>query len=286
MFAVALGTASAAGDGATLGQVVPGNAPCGAPESIIVAQTATSGGVSYEVPSGKWRVIWWAAAGSPTGHIALVIFRPTGNPNEFRIVGSAAPRSLPKPKQQVPRNDQRQGRRPAALGRAEHDLRRQHGGSRRYGQHLLPRGYAAHRRDDGDSASRLRDRLPNQHEGKPHPPLVVAAPSANGRSLRTFPAGDPLWAGRRCRRLVEHRVRSASRLKPLLRVVRGSLRARRKACGGGGRRRHRLGVLFRPVFARAIELALALLFLRNLDGAACHAAQWPETSAHSDSAET
>ena len=100
--AVALGTASAAGDGATLGQVVPGNAPCGAPESIIVAQTATSGGVSYEVPAGKWRVIWWAAAGSPTGHIALVIFRPTGNPNEFRIVGSAAPRSLPEPKNKFP----------------------------------------------------------------------------------------------------------------------------------------------------------------------------------------
>jgi hypothetical protein len=32
-------------------------------------------------------------------------------------------------------------------------------------------------------------------------------------------------------------------LKPLLRVVRGSRKARRKACGGGGRRRHRLGVL-------------------------------------------
>src|SRR4029450_9165046 len=43
--------------------------------------------------------------------------------------------------------------------------------------------------------------------------------------------------------LTEHRARSASRLKPVLWVVRGSRKARRKACGGGGRRRHRLGVL-------------------------------------------
>ena len=43
-------------------------------------------------------------------------------------------------------------------------------------------------------------------------------------------------------------------MKPLLWVVRGSRKARRKACGGGGRRRHRLGVLF-----RAADRAEALL---------------------------
>ena len=55
--------------------------------------------------------------------------------------------------------------------------------------------------------------------------------------------GELLPVTKVCRRLAEHRARSASRLKPLLRVVRGSRKARRKACGGGGRRRHRLGVL-------------------------------------------
>src|SRR6476469_10041866 len=63
------------------------------------------------------------------------------------------------------------------------------------------------------------------------------------RSLRPFSSSRLLRTGLGCHRLVEHRVRSASRLKPLLWVVRGSLRARRKVRGGGGRRRHRLGVL-------------------------------------------
>jgi hypothetical protein len=43
--------------------------------------------------------------------------------------------------------------------------------------------------------------------------------------------------------LAVHRARSASRLKPLLRVVRGSRKAGRKACADGGRKRHRLAVL-------------------------------------------
>ena len=66
-------------------------------------------------------------------------------------------------------------------------------------------------------------------------------------------ASGALQPDRRCPRLAVHRARSASRLKPLLWVVRGSRKARRKACGGGGRRRHRLGVLF---LRRPARLAL------------------------------
>ena len=67
-----------------------------------------------------------------------------------------------------------------------------------------------------------------------------------GRSLRNLYVRWPLRTRRRCHTVVEHRVRSASRLKPLLRAVREAFGPRRKACGEGGRRRHRLGVLVRP----------------------------------------
>jgi hypothetical protein len=66
--------------------------------------------------------------------------------------------------------------------------------------------------------------------------------------------GELLPVTRVCRRLAEHRARSASRLKPLLRVVRGSRKARRKACGGGGRRRHRLGVLVGAVSSHRMSV--------------------------------
>jgi hypothetical protein len=89
---------------------------------------------------------------------------------------------------------------------------------------------------------------------------AASAGSAGGAGARnfslfaTFQIALPLIDSRWRRRLVMHRARSASRLKPSLRVVRGSRKARRKACGGGGRRRHRLGVLVGAVSSHRMSV--------------------------------
>ena len=68
-------------------------------------------------------------------------------------------------------------------------------------------------------------------------------PSGTSRSLRSSPCPTLLSDRRLSLTLALHRARSAIRSKSSLRVVRGSRKARRKACGDGGRKRHRLGVL-------------------------------------------
>jgi hypothetical protein len=71
---------------------------CDTPADFVAAQTGTSGDVSYTVPPGRWRLISWKAAGSPTGgKEALVVFRPTGTPDEYTVVASTRAKALPKP---------------------------------------------------------------------------------------------------------------------------------------------------------------------------------------------
>ena len=79
--------------GLTLGQR-GGDTACGAPGDMAAAQTSTSGGVSYTVPAGRWQIIQWSAAGPSDGTMALVVFRPTGTTDEYKVVNSSQARSL------------------------------------------------------------------------------------------------------------------------------------------------------------------------------------------------
>jgi hypothetical protein len=91
------GVAWAAESPITLGQT-GADTPCGTPADFVAAQTGTSGDVSYNVPPGRWRIISWKAAGSPTGKEALVVFRPTGAADEYKVVASSSAEALPKPR--------------------------------------------------------------------------------------------------------------------------------------------------------------------------------------------
>ena len=97
LLSASAGGAWAIGKGLTLGQIGADTA-CGAPGDMVAAQTSTSGGVSYTVPTGKWRIVWWSAAGPSDGKMALVVFRPTGTTDEYQIVGSSTAHSLPAAK--------------------------------------------------------------------------------------------------------------------------------------------------------------------------------------------
>jgi hypothetical protein len=97
LLSASAGAAWAIGKGLTLGQI-GGDTACGAPGDMVAAQTSTSGGVSYTVPEGKWRIIWWSAAGPSDGKLALVVFRPTGTTDEYQVVGSSEAHSLPAAK--------------------------------------------------------------------------------------------------------------------------------------------------------------------------------------------
>ncbi len=68
---------------------------CDTPDDFIAVQTGVSGGTAYTIPSGEWTVTSWSASGGPPGQEALVIYRPTGTPNEYKIVGSTSPEALP-----------------------------------------------------------------------------------------------------------------------------------------------------------------------------------------------
>jgi hypothetical protein len=84
-------------DGVILGQA-RSDTSCDTPADFVAAQTGTSAGASYTVPPGQWTITSWAAAGSSSGKEALVVFRPTGTQDEFRVVGSTPARELSRAK--------------------------------------------------------------------------------------------------------------------------------------------------------------------------------------------
>jgi hypothetical protein len=84
----------AAAETVTRGQTGADTA-CGAPGDMIAVQTGVSGGTSYVIPSGEWTVTSWSASGGSPGEEALVVYRPTGTPNEYKVVGSTSPHALP-----------------------------------------------------------------------------------------------------------------------------------------------------------------------------------------------
>jgi hypothetical protein len=68
---------------------------CDTPGDFIAVQTGVSGGTSYTVPAGEWTITSWTAAGGPPGAEALVVYRPTGTPDRYKIVGSTSAHALP-----------------------------------------------------------------------------------------------------------------------------------------------------------------------------------------------
>jgi hypothetical protein len=92
--AMALCAGWATGHGLTPGQL-GADTSCTTPGDFVAAQTATSGGVSYTVPPGRWAITSWSAAGgAKTGSEALVVFRPTHTPDEYDVVGSTSAHKL------------------------------------------------------------------------------------------------------------------------------------------------------------------------------------------------
>jgi hypothetical protein len=94
--AVSLLTGVAAAETVTLGETGADTA-CNVEANFIVAQTGVSSGPSYTVPSGQWTITSWSAAGGSGGQEALVVFRPTGTPHQYTIVGSTAAQTLSAP---------------------------------------------------------------------------------------------------------------------------------------------------------------------------------------------
>jgi hypothetical protein len=68
---------------------------CTTPADFVAVQTGVSGGTPYTVPSGEWTITSWSAAGGPPGQEALVVYRSTGTPNEYKVVGSTSAHALP-----------------------------------------------------------------------------------------------------------------------------------------------------------------------------------------------
>lgn len=81
---------------ATVGQaVLPDNELCGAP---VAVQTGVASGTSYTVPSDGQLTSLSTRAFDPEvaeAALQLVVFRATGNPNEYLVVGLSEPVALP-----------------------------------------------------------------------------------------------------------------------------------------------------------------------------------------------
>jgi hypothetical protein len=85
-----LGTAEAQ---IVVGQTSFANEICGT--AGLLLQTAVSSGASYEVPAGTFSIISWSADGGISGGpMTLNVFRPTGIPNTYVIVGESALETL------------------------------------------------------------------------------------------------------------------------------------------------------------------------------------------------
>jgi Ca2+-binding RTX toxin-like protein len=90
---------------ATAGAITVGQSnppyPLGCGADAEVAQTAVASGASYTVPAGNWTVTSWETQGA-NGDMKLKIFRPTGNPGEYLVVGESAVQTLSSGPQSYP----------------------------------------------------------------------------------------------------------------------------------------------------------------------------------------
>lgn len=78
---------------AGIGQTTP--TPVGCMSDVAAFQTGVSSGQSFTVPSGTWVLTSWSTqASSETGPMQALVGEPTGNPNEYTVVGESATENL------------------------------------------------------------------------------------------------------------------------------------------------------------------------------------------------
>jgi hypothetical protein len=91
---LAIGASSAAT--VTIGQTDPAaSVPC-TPSTGLYALQTVSAGASFTVPAGQWSVTSWSTYASG-GQMGLMVFRPTGTPGSYTVVGESQPRTLTGP---------------------------------------------------------------------------------------------------------------------------------------------------------------------------------------------
>jgi hypothetical protein len=90
---LALATAQPAGAATTVGQVSMEVNPNNCPPATIFVTTAVSAGTAFTVPAGGGVITSWqtnAGSGSGGTDAKLKVFRATGDPNQFLVVGQSA----------------------------------------------------------------------------------------------------------------------------------------------------------------------------------------------------
>jgi hypothetical protein len=76
----------------TIGQT---GAPGASLGTGLYVQPAAAGANPYIVPNGKWMIRSWSTqAGASGGQMALVVFRPTGVANQYKVFGESAVHTL------------------------------------------------------------------------------------------------------------------------------------------------------------------------------------------------
>lgn len=84
-------TASASAATITVGQTNAAGASC---TNAIIFQTGVSSGNSYTVPKNGTLTSWSINGSTTGGEAAMVVFRATGNPNEYTVIGAAAQQTV------------------------------------------------------------------------------------------------------------------------------------------------------------------------------------------------
>jgi hypothetical protein len=85
----------------TIGQVAPPGSSGSCSACTDYQETTGAGSPSYTVPAalpgGSWTVISWSIRGgtSVDGRARLRVFRPTGTPNQFKLVAESAEEAVP-----------------------------------------------------------------------------------------------------------------------------------------------------------------------------------------------
>jgi hypothetical protein len=90
--------AAASAETVEIGQPAPAGSGGGTCASCTMYQLATDPtSPSYAVPAGSWTVTAWSIRGGTTtpGNARLRIFRPTGSPDQFRLVAESADAPVP-----------------------------------------------------------------------------------------------------------------------------------------------------------------------------------------------